>query len=151
IIPGPGLGPDGSDVITILQADGAFLSTISDYDVNLTDLKPGQMTVDPSVKINDGGADDLREGDLIMLMKTTSTALVQVTKLDSPKSQTVYFEANDSLKLNQSGSSSACGSNPPSGTCGTLALHIKPAPGTPASGNASDGEVPTPDSPKGCG
>src|SRR4029077_8106071 len=53
IIPGPGLGPTingvATDVITMIQADGAFLSTISDYDVNLTALTNTTMTVDPLV------------------------------------------------------------------------------------------------------
>jgi type II secretory pathway pseudopilin PulG len=152
VIPGPGLGPNGSDVITLVQADGAFLSTISDYDVNLTALKSGQMTVDPSVNIKDGGADDLREGDLIMLMKTSSTTLVQITKVDNPKTQTVYFEAADSLNLNQTGTTKCNNTvDPPTGSCGTLNTHILTAPGNPSSGNASDGEVPTPDTPKGCG
>ena len=48
IIPGPGLGPTingvATDVITMVQADGAFLSTISDYDVNLTALTATTMT-----------------------------------------------------------------------------------------------------------
>ena len=85
IIPGPGLGPTingiATDVITMLQADGAFLSTISDYDVNLTALTNTSMTVDPAVDISNGGADDLKVGDLIMLMKATSTTLVQITAL----------------------------------------------------------------------
>ena len=83
IIPGPGLGPTingiATDVITMVQADGAFLSTISDYDVNLTALNATSMTVDPLVDISNGGADDLHAGDLIMLQKSTSTTLVQVT------------------------------------------------------------------------
>jgi type II secretory pathway pseudopilin PulG len=142
VIPGPGLGPNGSDVITIVQADGAFLSTISDYDVNLTALKPDRMTVDAAVNIKDGGADDLHEGDLIMLMKTTSTALVQITKLDNPKTQTVYFESADSLNLNQAGTTKCNNTvDPPTGSCGTLSTHILTAPGNPASGSASDGEV----------
>jgi len=146
VIPGPGLGPNGSDVITIVQADGSFLSTISDYDVNLTDLKPDRMTVDPATNITNGGADDLHEGDLIMLMKTSSTALVQITKLDNPKSQTVYFEAADSLNLNQAGSGNPCNNavDPPTGTCGTLTAHIMTAPGNPASASLGEQKVGTP-------
>jgi prepilin-type N-terminal cleavage/methylation domain-containing protein len=102
VIPGPGLGPTingiATDVITMLQADGAFLSTISDYDVNLTALTNTTMTVDPLVDITNGGADDLKVGDLIMLMKATSTTLVQITAVTN---QTATFGATDSLSLNQ--------------------------------------------------
>lgn len=119
IIPGPGIGPTvngvATDVITMLQADGAFLSTISDYDVNLTALTATTMTVDPSVDISNGGADDLRIGDLIMLQKATSSTLVQVTALDG--AQTATFSSGDSLNLNQTGAAN-----------GTLARHVATAP-----------------------
>jgi hypothetical protein len=122
IIPGPGLGPTingvATDVITVLLADGAFLSTISDYDVNLTKLctASSSMTVDSSVDISNGGADDLHAGDLIMLMKGSSTALLQITSVDG--NQTVTFAANDSLNLNQSA--------PPNGTLSAL-VALSPA------------------------
>jgi type II secretory pathway pseudopilin PulG len=119
IIPGAGLGPTingvATDVITIVLADGAFLSTISDYDVNLTALTATTMTVEPTVDISNGGADDLKVGDLIMLQKTTSTALVQITALDG--AQTATFGAVDSLNLNQTGA-----------TTGTLTRHVATAP-----------------------
>jgi type II secretory pathway pseudopilin PulG len=105
IIPGPGLGPTingvATDVVTIVLADGAFLSTISDYDVNLTKICTAThaMTVDSAVDISNGGADDLHVGDLIMLMKGSATTLVQITALDGV--QTATFAANDSLNLNQ--------------------------------------------------
>jgi prepilin-type N-terminal cleavage/methylation domain-containing protein len=115
IIPGPGLGPTingvATDVITMIQADGSFLSTISDYDVNLTALSSTTMTVDPAVDISNGGADDLKVGDLIMLMKATSTTLVQITALDG--AQTATFASGDSLNLNQTA--------PP---MGTLTAHL---------------------------
>jgi hypothetical protein len=110
IVPGPGLGPTingvATDVITIVLADGAFLSTISDYDVNLTKLCTSgrTMTVDPSVDISNGGADDLHAGDLIMLMKGSATTLLQVTTGPSSAvdaGQSVTFAAGDSLGLNQ--------------------------------------------------
>jgi len=109
IVPGVGLGPEvvtgagNSDVITVVLADGAFLSTISDYDVNLTMLcTSGQkMTVDPSVDISNGGSDDLHKGDLIMLSKGSATTLVEITDLDGV--QTATFGTPDSLNLNQSG------------------------------------------------
>jgi hypothetical protein len=79
------------------------------------------MTVDPSVDISNGGADDLRRGDLIMLMKGTSTTLVQVTDLDG--NQTVTFGASDSLNLNQTAAAN-----------GTLTAHRNIAPAETCSG-----------------
>jgi prepilin-type N-terminal cleavage/methylation domain-containing protein len=115
IIPGPGLGPTingvATDVITVLEADGAFLSTISGYNVNLTFLDATKMTVDPAVDISNGGADDLHVGDLIMLSKATSTSLVQITSLDGV--QTAFFAVNDSLNLNQTAAAT-----------GTLTAHV---------------------------
>jgi prepilin-type N-terminal cleavage/methylation domain-containing protein len=115
IIPGPGAGPTingvATDTITVLEADGAFLSTISDYDVNLTALDTTSMSVDPSVDISNGGADDLHAGDLIMLQKATSTTLVQVTSTDGV--QKVFFASGDSLNLNQT-----------TGATGTLKQHV---------------------------
>jgi hypothetical protein len=121
IIPGTGLGPIingvATDVITFILADGAFLSTISDYDVNLTALTATSMTVDPSVDISNGGADDLKAGDLIMLMKGTSTTLVQITSLpNGVNNQTANFAA-DSLNLNQT-----------TAAFGTLTAHVNTAP-----------------------
>jgi prepilin-type N-terminal cleavage/methylation domain-containing protein len=138
IIPGTGRGPTingvATDMITMVEADGAFLSTISDYDVNLTALNTTSMTVDPSVDISNGGADDLHLGDLIMLMKSTSTTLVQVTRTNGV--QTVYFDANDSLNLNQT-----------SAATGTLAAHVNTQPScssaTCTSETATGGFVPT--------
>jgi prepilin-type N-terminal cleavage/methylation domain-containing protein len=126
ILVGPGLGPTvngiATDVITMVQADGAFLSTISDYDVNLTSLTASSMVVDPLVDISNGGADDLHVGDLIMLQKLTSTTLVQITTAPTPSStgtaaQTVSFAVNDSLNLNQTAAAN-----------GTLTRHVATAP-----------------------
>ena len=122
VIPGTGLGPvlNGvtTDVITIIMADGAFLSTISDYDVNLTALGTTSMTVDPAVDISNGGADDLHPGDLIMLTKSTSTTLLQVTSLPSGSTnQTANFAVNDSLNLNQTAAA-----------LGTIVAHRNTAP-----------------------
>ena len=124
IIPGTGIGPTvngvATDVISFILADGAFLSTVSDYDVNLTALGSTSMTVDPSVDITNGGADDLHAGDLIMLMKGTSTTLVQVTGVTN---QTATFGSPDSLNLNQSGAA-----------LGNLAAHRNTAPAESCSG-----------------
>ena len=110
VVPGAGIGPTingtATDVITMVLADGAFLSTISDYDVNLTGLTATSMIVDPAVDISNGGADDLHVGDLIMIQKGTSTALMQITGAPLPSTtgtagQTVTFASGDSLNLNQ--------------------------------------------------
>ena len=129
ILPGTGLGPTingvATDVITFILADGAFLSTISDYDVNLTALGPSSMTVDPTVDISNGGADDLHAGDLIMLMKGTSTTLVQITSLPTgSNNQTANFGATDSLNLNQT-----------TAAFGTLAAHLNTAPADTCTGS----------------
>ena len=125
ILPGTGLGPTingvATDIVTFLLADGAFLSTISDYDVNLTALGTGSMAVDPSVDISNGGADDLWPGDLIMLMKGTSTTLVQITSVDG--TQTANFAVNDSLNLNQTAAA-----------LGTLTAHRNTAPAESCTG-----------------
>jgi len=125
IVPGTGLGPTingvATDVITFVLADGAFLSTVSDYDVNLTALTTSSMTVDPSVDISNGGADDLNPGDLIMLMKGSSTTLVEITTVDG--SQTANFATTDSLNLNQTAAAN-----------GTLTAHRNTAPAETCTG-----------------
>ena len=128
IIPGYQLGPTingvRTDVITMVQADGAFLSTISDYDVNLTALTNTTMTVDPSVDISNGGADDLKVGDLIMLMKATSTTLVEITALDGVQTATFgYPTGGDALNLNQTAAAQ-----------GTLTAHRAIAPADTCTG-----------------
>jgi hypothetical protein len=125
IIPGPGAGPVvngvATDMITMVLADGAFLSTISDYDVNLTVLDATKMVVDPAVDISNGGADDLHAGDLVMLQKSTSSALVLITagptSPTGPGAQTVTFAAGDAINLNQTGAAN-----------GTLTRHVATAP-----------------------
>jgi len=139
IVPGPGAGPTingiATDAITMVLADGAFLSTISDYDVNLTALNATRMIVDPAVDISNGGADDLHVCDLIMLQKSTSTTLVQITSAPTPSStgaaaQTVSFAVNDSLNLNQTAAAN-----------GTLTKHVAIAPTEVA--DATTGFVPS--------
>jgi hypothetical protein len=83
-----------TDVITTLAADSAF------DQVRLTALAAdgSSMTVDPAVSLTGGGASDIRPGDLIMLSKQSVSALAQVTRVVG---QQVFFDANDSLNLNQ--------------------------------------------------
>jgi prepilin-type N-terminal cleavage/methylation domain-containing protein len=100
VIPGPGLGPTvnnvQTDIITTIAADSAFehqpLSALAADGLS--------MTVAPSVSISNGGPDDLHPGDLIMLTKSSFSTLVQITRISG---QQVFFEANDSLNLNQPG------------------------------------------------
>lgn len=98
VMPGPGLGPtvngQPTDMITTLQADGSF------DQVRLVALPANGvgMNVDPSVDLDDGTADDLHPGDLIMLTKGSLSALAQVTRVNG---QHVSFEEGDSLNLNQ--------------------------------------------------
>lgn len=98
VTPGPARGPTingvQSDMITTLQADSAF------DQVRLTQLPADglSMTVTAAVDIQNGGADDLDPGDLIMLTKGSLSALAQVTRTAG---QQVFFDAGDSLNLNQ--------------------------------------------------
>jgi hypothetical protein len=87
-------------VIVTLAADGAFdrVSLADLTDSNMTVATPAQDPVG-GADISNGGPDDVRAGQLIMLEKGTQTALVQVTDLDDD--QTVFFEEDDSLNLNQ--------------------------------------------------
>jgi prepilin-type N-terminal cleavage/methylation domain-containing protein len=98
VIPGPDRGPlvngRATDMITTIAADSAFEG------VRLTALAANgsSMTVHPSVDIDDGGVDDVDPGNLILLKKGSSTALVQVTRVVG---QQVFFDSPDSLNLNQ--------------------------------------------------
>ena len=97
VTPGPGLGPlvDGrpTDMITILAVDSSF------ENVCLTNLTAGSMTVGAAVNISDGGPDDVRLGDLIMLTKGAFSTLLSVTNTDG--AQTVSFGVGDPMNLNQ--------------------------------------------------
>lgn len=96
VTPGPELGPvvngQRTDIITTLAADPSFES------VGLSALGTTSMTVVNTVDIDDGGADDIRVGDLIMLTKGSATTLLFITRLNG---QQVFFEAGDPMDLNQ--------------------------------------------------
>ncbi len=98
VTPLAGLGPtlDGvaTDVLVTLEGDSSF------DQVRLTALTTTKMTVEAGVDITDGGPDDIRPGDLIMLTKGSSSTLVEITRLTG---QSAFFEAGDSLNLNQVG------------------------------------------------
>jgi prepilin-type N-terminal cleavage/methylation domain-containing protein len=98
VTPGPGLGPViagvTTDMITTLQVDSSF------DQVRLTAfaISGTSITVDPAVNITNLGPDDLHPGDLIVLMKGNLSALMQVSRVVG---QNVFFDANDSMNLNQ--------------------------------------------------
>jgi prepilin-type N-terminal cleavage/methylation domain-containing protein len=103
IIPGPGLGPQLSengqptDMMWIVAADSAFER------VPLVRFAPNGrfVEVDPSVNITDGGPDDVRPGDLMMLTKGSASCLLQVTEVNG---QELKFSTGDSMNINQSAS-----------------------------------------------
>jgi prepilin-type N-terminal cleavage/methylation domain-containing protein len=94
---GPGLGPmvngQPTDMITVLAADTSFEG------VDVTAIGATSATIDAAVNISDGGADDVREGDVIMLTGGSLSALMYVTGTNG--GQTISFDAGDPLSLNQ--------------------------------------------------
>jgi prepilin-type N-terminal cleavage/methylation domain-containing protein len=98
VMPGPGLGPVvagvTTDMITTLQVDSSF------DQVRLTAFAAdgASIGVDPAVNITDLGPDDIHPGDLIVLMKGSLSAMVQVSRVVG---QDVFFDAADSMNLNQ--------------------------------------------------
>ena len=106
VIPGPGRGHTvngrPTDIITFLAADSSF-SNVDLDDVTDTTMRVKMPCVAPAtcngIDITDGGADDLVEGQLIMLVKGSVSTLVQITGLSG---QTAAFANGDSLGLNQS-------------------------------------------------
>ncbi len=106
--PGPGLGPVingvATDTITVLTADNNFIDmpltalTNTTFDVAATN--PANAT---GVAINiASGPDRLILGQLIMLEKGASTALVEITAIDTVNRR-VTFANSDSLNMNQTG------------------------------------------------
>jgi hypothetical protein len=100
VIPGPGLGPviggQPTDTITTIAVDSAF------ENVKLTALSStgASMTVDPAVAVNGTGPGGLEPGNLIMLTKSSSSTLVEISRIVG---QQVFFDSPDSLNLNQPG------------------------------------------------
>jgi prepilin-type N-terminal cleavage/methylation domain-containing protein len=100
VIPGPGRGPevfDGqpTDMITTLATDSAFdrirLSALAADGSSMTVLTADANFANPGPHI-------IRTGDLIMLVKGSSSAFAQVTNVSG---QQVFFASGDSLNLNQ--------------------------------------------------
>ena len=97
VIPGYGLGPtingSATDMITILTADNNFV------EVGLTAVTSTSVDVIASVNIGTG-IDRVIPGQLMMVLKGSTTTLVQVTAVDAG-SRRITFASGDSLKLNQ--------------------------------------------------
>ncbi len=111
VLPSPGLGPTinghATDILTVLMADNSFL--------NVTVTAVAATSVDVSATVNGvaldiaTGPDRVSPGQLMMISRQSSTALVQVTGVDYG-TRRVTFGDGDSLNLNQSG---AAGGNLP--------------------------------------
>ena len=106
---GPGLGAQVntvcSDVITVLAADGTFdsvpLRAIPANGSSITVAMPtGAQAVTGGVDIDDGGGDDIRVGDLIMLQRNGLSTLLYVSSITGANNQ-INFAAGDPFQLNQ--------------------------------------------------
>lgn len=105
VIPGAGAGPvvDGvaTDTLTVLMADNTFLN------VGTTAVGANSVTV--AANGSDGlplnlatGADRVVAGQLMLVMKGSFTALVQVTSVNTV-TRVLTFADGDSLRMNQAG------------------------------------------------
>jgi hypothetical protein len=104
----PGAGPvvngRATDVLMTLAVDSAF----DEMRLTAFDANGGRIVVglpgccgavtNGLANITDGGPDDITPGDLLMLKKSSYSTLVQVTRVVN---QQVFFDAGDSLNLNQ--------------------------------------------------
>lgn len=107
VLPTPGLGPSVNghvtDVLTVLMADNTFLNvTVSAVAATSVDISPLQNGVALNIAT---GPDRVSPGQLMMISRQSSTALVQVTSVDYG-TRRVTFGNGDSLNLNQSGAAS---------------------------------------------
>jgi prepilin-type N-terminal cleavage/methylation domain-containing protein len=124
VIPGPERGPvvvedqPASDMVTTLAADSSFesvpLRAFAADGRSITVPRPGVTVTGAADPLHpsghlisddpDIGGDNIRPGDLIMLTKGSSSALVQVSSVTGPgvNPQVIRFAAGDSLNLNQS-------------------------------------------------
>jgi prepilin-type N-terminal cleavage/methylation domain-containing protein len=102
---GPGLGGEVngvcSDVITVLAADGTFDSVpLRAIAANGSSIVVALPAIAGGIDIDDGGGDDIRVGDLIMLSRNGLSTLLYVSAVDGA-SQTITFTAGDPFRLNQ--------------------------------------------------
>ena len=104
VTPGPGCGPvvDGvaTDAITIIAADSSVDQVVlSAINLNARTVTFAAPPTANAIDISNGGPDDIRVGDLIMLTKGTASTLLYVTAIDG--TQTVTFAEGDPMNLNQ--------------------------------------------------
>ena len=102
---GPGLGAQVntvcSDVITVLAADGTFDSVpLRAIAANGSSILVALPAVAGGIDIDDGGGDDIRVGDLMMLQRNGLSTLLYVSGVNGP-AQTINFTAGDPFQLNQ--------------------------------------------------
>jgi len=105
VTPGPGCGPQingvPTDMVTTLAVDSVLDGApVQSYNVashTATISTPAQAA--NGVDISNGGADDVRVGDLLMFTKGSVSALAYVTGVDG--GQTVTFGSGDPMNLNQ--------------------------------------------------
>lgn len=105
VVVGPGLGAQVngvcSDVITVLAADGTFDSVpLRAIAANGSSIIVALPAVAGGIDIDDGGGDDIRVGDLIMLSRNGISTLMYVSAVNGP-AQTISFNAGDPFRLNQ--------------------------------------------------
>ena len=102
---GPGLGAQVnnvcSDLITVLAADGTFDSVpLRAIAANGSSITVALPPISGGIDIDDGGGDDIRVGDLIMLSRAGLSTLMYVTGVNGP-AQTISFAGGDPFRLNQ--------------------------------------------------
>lgn len=105
VTPGDGLGPaiggQATDMITILYADSALDAAgtnLTDEQVAAFAPDGSSMTVDVATPITNPDR-GLKVGDLILFSNGNGNAIQQITRVGG--GQTVFFDVNDSLRLNQ--------------------------------------------------
>ena len=102
---GPGLGAQVngvcSDVVTVLAADGTFDTVpLRAIAANGSSIIVALPAIPGGIDIDDGGGDDIRVGDLIMLSRNGISTLLYVSGVNGG-TQTITFAAGDPFRLNQ--------------------------------------------------
>jgi prepilin-type N-terminal cleavage/methylation domain-containing protein len=102
---GPGLGAQVngvcSDVITVLAADGTFDSVpLRAIAANGSNIIVALPPIPGGIDIDDGGGDDIRVGDLIMLTRNGLSTLLYVSAVNGA-AQRITFTGGDPFRLNQ--------------------------------------------------
>lgn len=97
VLPTPGGGPTingvPTDVLSVMMADNSFT------DISLTAITPTTVTIAAGPNLGTG-PDKVSVGQLMMVTKSSTTTLVQVTAVDLA-ARKLTFAAGDSLNLNQ--------------------------------------------------